>query len=93
MCPVGNDYHAHLADVQKVIPEKTPEKVAKAKGFKQARTDGDEIDGLNEWNRRWVGPDGYKGIVAKQLQAFKKQQADLAQAGRQTTSAKDEQGE
>jgi hypothetical protein len=26
VCPVGNDYHAHLADVQKVIPEKTPEK-------------------------------------------------------------------
>src|SRR6476620_12568930 len=29
VCPVGNDYHAHLADIQKHIPEKTPEKVAK----------------------------------------------------------------
>src|ERR687891_228871 len=26
VCPVGNDYHAHLADVHKVIPERTPEK-------------------------------------------------------------------
>ncbi|MFN2645608.1 MAG: hypothetical protein ABR570_11490, partial [Burkholderiales bacterium] len=24
VCPVGNDYHAHLADVHKQIPEKTP---------------------------------------------------------------------
>ena len=28
VCPVGNDYHAHLADFQKVIPETPPEKVA-----------------------------------------------------------------
>ena len=31
VCPVGNDYHAHLADLQKAIPEKTPEKVAMGK--------------------------------------------------------------
>src|SRR4249920_1102382 len=37
VCPVGNDYHAHLADIQKVIPEKTPEKVAKAAAFKEGR--------------------------------------------------------
>jgi ferredoxin len=74
VCPVGNDYHAHLADMQKVIPEKTPEKVAKARGFKAARKDGAEIDGLNAWNIRWVGPDGYQGIVARQLQDFKKRQ-------------------
>ena len=71
VCPVGNDYHAHLAPLQKVIPEKTPEKVDKANAFKQARKSGAEIDGLNDWNRRWVGPEGYKGIVARQLQAFK----------------------
>ena len=74
VCPVGNDYHAHLAEIQKVIPEKTPEKVAKGKRFKQARKDGEPIDGLNDWNIRWVGPEGYKGIVARQLQAFKAQQ-------------------
>lgn len=74
VCPVGNDYHAHLADMQKVIPEKTPEKVEKAKGFKEARKSGAEIAGLNEWNKRWVGADGYQGIVARQLQEFKKRQ-------------------
>ncbi len=78
VCPVGNDYHAHLSSEQKVIPEKTPEKVARGKAFKQARKDGDEIDGLNQWNRRWVGPDGYQGMVARQMQEFKKQQAQRA---------------
>lgn len=76
VCPVGNDYHAHLAHNQKVIPEKTDDKVAKAKAFKQARKAGDDIDGLNQWNERWVGPEGYQGIVARQLQAFKKAQAE-----------------
>ena len=76
VCPVGNDYHAHLATLQKVIPETTPEKKAKAAGFKQARRDGAEIAGLNDWNIRWVGPDGYQGIVARQLQEFKKRQKE-----------------
>ena len=31
VCPVGNDYHAYLAEPQKVIPEKTPEKVSTEK--------------------------------------------------------------
>ena len=30
------------------------------------------IAGLNDWNIRWVGPDGYKGMVARQLQEFKR---------------------
>ena len=85
VCPVGNDYHAHLADVQKKIPEKTPEKVAKAKGFKQARVDGEPVTGLDDWNIRWVGTEGYQGIVARQLQEFKKAQAER--------SALDEGGE
>lgn len=79
VCPVGNDYHAHLADLQKVIPEKTSEKVAKAKGFKQARKEGAEVAGLTDWNRRWVGPEGYQGIVARQLQEFKKRQKERAE--------------
>lgn len=74
VCPVGNDYHAFLAEHQKVIPEKTDEKVAKAKAYKQARKDGDAVSGLDDWNIRWVGQDGYQGIVARQLQAFKKEQ-------------------
>ena len=81
VCPVGNDYHAHLADIQKHIPEKTPEKVAKAAEFKQARKawDKDEkhdIPGLSEWNLRWVGEKGYQGIVARQLQEFKRLQKE-----------------
>jgi epoxyqueuosine reductase QueG len=81
VCPVGNDYHAHLADIQKVIPERTPEKAAKAAAFKEGRKawDKDEkhdIPGLSEWNVRWVGEKGYQGIVAKQLQEFKRLQKE-----------------
>ncbi|MBI3707140.1 MAG: hypothetical protein HY246_05615 [Proteobacteria bacterium] len=89
VCPVGNDYHAHLAELQKVIPEKTPEKVAIAKGFKEARARGDEISGLDAWNIRWVGPDGYKGIVSRQLQEFKKLQQERARLPAAAESAKD----
>ena len=78
VCPVGNDYHAHLAGPQKYIPEKTPEKVEKAKQFKTARAEGAPVPGLDDWNIRWVGPDGYKGMVARQLQAFKKAQSARA---------------
>ncbi len=40
VCPVGNDYHAHLADFQKAIPEKTPEKVALGKRWRDDRQQG-----------------------------------------------------
>ena len=80
VCPVGNDYHAHLAEIQKVVPEKTPGKVAKAKAYKAARRAGADIPGLDEWNRRWVGPDGYRGIVGRQLRAFRDEQARRAAA-------------
>jgi ferredoxin len=94
VCPVGNDYHAHLAEPQKIIPEKTPDKVALAKARQDARRRGDPIAGLNDWNVRWVGPDGYKGIVARQLQEFKKLQKERAAsaqtAARARTPASDE---
>jgi hypothetical protein len=80
VCPVGNDYHAHRAEPQKIIPEKTPEKVALAKAMQAARKRGDGGGGLNEWNIRWVGPDGYKAIVARQLQQFKRLQNERAAA-------------
>ena len=82
VCPVGNDYHAFLADIQKAIPEKTPEKVEKAKEFKGVRKRGEDTPGLDAWNIRWVGSEGYKGIVARQLQAFKKHQREREQAAR-----------
>ncbi len=86
VCPVGNDYHAWLADDQKVIPEKTPDKVARAKAYKAARKNGEPVSGLDEWNRRWVGPDGYKGIVARQLKAFRERQAERKAAADAETS-------
>lgn len=61
VCPVGEDYHAHLARPQRAIPEKTPEKVARGKALKQARRSGEPIPGLSSWNIRWVGPEGYRG--------------------------------
>ncbi len=79
VCPVGNDYHAHLADGQREIPERSADKDAKAKAYKAARKAGAEVSGLNEWNVRWVGPDGYQGIVGRQLQAFKQAQQARAQ--------------
>jgi hypothetical protein len=85
VCPVGNDYHSHLADVQKAIPEKTPEKVALGKSWRDDRLRGAEIDGLSDWNKRWVGPDGYQGMVARQLQDFKKDQERRKQAALATT--------
>ena len=61
-----------------MIPEKTAEKVAKAAGMKEARKTGAPVAGLDEWNRRWVGPEGYKGMVARQMQEFKKAQKERA---------------
>ena len=78
VCPVGDDYHAHLAESQKAIPERTPEKAAKGKAMKAARQAGDAVAGLDEWNIRWVGPEGYRQLVARQLQAFKQKQAERA---------------
>src|SRR6516165_4328194 len=80
VCPVGDDYHAHLAEPQKAIPEKTPEKVTLAKERQAARKRGEPGAGLNDWNIRWVGPEGYKGIVARQLQDFKRRQQARAAA-------------
>ncbi len=84
VCPVGNDYHAFLADAQKSIPEKTDEKVAKAKGYAAVRKAGEDAPGLDNWNIRWVGPDGYQGIVGRQLQAFK-----AAQKAKQAADTED----
>ena len=86
VCPVGNDYHAHLVDAQRAIPEKTPEKVALGKAFKESRARGEEIAGLDGWNIRWVGPDGYRGMVGRQLQAFMQAQKRRGEAQAETTT-------
>jgi hypothetical protein len=89
VCPVGDDYFAHLADVQKDIPEKTPEKVQLARDYKERRRHGEEIAGLDPWNVRWVGPDGYKGIVARQVQDFKRRQQARIDELKEKTKATD----
>lgn len=72
VCPVGDDYHAFLAEPQKVIPENTPERIAKGQSYKEARKAGGDVPGLSEWNVRWVGPDGYSGKASKaQRKKFK----------------------
>jgi len=75
---VGNDSQTNIAEVQKVIPERTPEKTVIQKQWQQARKAGEPGAGLSEWNARWVGPEGYKGMVSKQLQEFKKRQKELS---------------
>lgn len=85
VCPVGNDYHAFLAKPQKVIPEKTDEKTAKGKRFKAARLAGEPTSGLSEYNQRWVGEDGYQGMMAKQLKLFKKSQKKHRDKGKDTS--------
>ena len=86
VCPVGNDYHAHLAKPQKDIPEKTPEKVAKGKAFKAARDASEPATGLSDYNLRWVGEDGYQGVVARQLRAFRDRQQALSEEFEQDKS-------
>ena len=66
VCPPGDDY-AYLVEPQKRIPEKTPAKVAKAKRYKEARRSGELVPGLSDWNVRWIGPEGYKGLVTRRL--------------------------
>ena len=94
VCPVGNDYHAHLADVQKVIPEKSPEKTALGKRYKESRVrhdrgEGEKLPGLSDWNLRWVGSEGYQGMVARQMQAYKKLQRDRLE--RQASGSADQE--
>ena len=66
VCPIGDDYHRHLGGHQKQIPEKSESKVALGREYRQARQSGDEVSGLNDWNIRWVGPEGYTGESAWQ---------------------------
>jgi epoxyqueuosine reductase QueG len=61
VCPVGDDYHAHLADPQKAIPEKTPEKVTLAKARQAARKRGEPIAGLDAWNTAGSVPRATRG--------------------------------
>jgi hypothetical protein len=55
-----------------VIPERTPEKLDKGRAFKDARKAGQEVAGLNDWNLRWVGPEGYSGRAVREFNRRRK---------------------
>ncbi len=81
VCLVGTDYHAFLDQDQKEIPEWTEEKQAIGEAMKQARRAGDEVAGLDPWNIRWVGPEGYTGKAAKTVRdVFRAEQKARAEA-------------
>ena len=89
VCPAGNDYHAFLADPQKRIPERTEEKAERGREYRRIRREGGDAPGLDDWNIRWVGPEGYRGLVARELQAFKKREAAKIEAGRAVAESGD----
>lgn len=56
VCPVGQDYEAHLREIQEEIPERTPEKEARLREMEQQREAGDRGP---HWahSARWIeGP-------------------------------------
>ena len=64
--------------------------IALGKTYKENRAKGEPIAGLSDYNSRWVGPEGYKGMVARQLQEFKKQQASRSDAASNAALADEE---
>ena len=54
VCPVGNDYHAYLRQSLKRLSRKHRKRYPSSSKLREARKNGDEIDGLNDWNIRWV---------------------------------------
>jgi|TARA_B100000959_G_scaffold280962_1_gene343893 epoxyqueuosine reductase QueG len=66
VCPIGDDYTGHLHPSQRVIPEKTPDKIEKAASYQEAHRYRADVVGLNEWNIRWVGREDYRGTAVKE---------------------------
>jgi ferredoxin len=60
VCPVGADYNQFLKDAQREIPEKTDEKVARARQLLGIRKRGEPIRGMADGRVRWIGEDGYR---------------------------------
>ena len=59
VCPVGDDYNRFLKDAQREIPEKSDEKVQRAKQLLQIRKKGEPIPGMADGRIRWIGEAGY----------------------------------
>ncbi|MGH7304961.1 MAG: hypothetical protein ACRELZ_16895, partial [Candidatus Rokuibacteriota bacterium] len=60
VCPVGEDYNLFLKEAQREIPEKTAEKVARARELLGIRKRGEPIRGMADGRVRWIGEDGYR---------------------------------
>ncbi len=91
VCPVGNDYHAHLAEPAEGDSREDARegRAGQAVQGRPRRAESGRRRGpwrvFDDWNARWVGPDGYQGMVARQMQDFKakqKQRADLQRPAR-----------
>jgi epoxyqueuosine reductase QueG len=54
VCPVGEDYEAHLREVQEAIPERTPGKEARLAAMAAAREAGDRGPHFAR-SARWIG--------------------------------------
>lgn len=60
VCPVGEDYNRFLREEQREIPEKTDDKVARARALLGIHRRGEPVAGLSEGRVRWVGEAGYR---------------------------------
>jgi len=60
VCPVGEDYNRFLREDQREIPEKTDEKVARARELLGITKKGAPVPGMAEGRIRWIGEDGYR---------------------------------
>ena len=60
VCPVGDDYNRFLKEAQREIPEKTDEKVARARALLGIRRRGEPVRGMTDGRVRWIGEDGYQ---------------------------------
>lgn len=60
VCPVGDDYNRFLKDPQREIPEKTEDKIARARELLRVRRSGEPVPGMAEGRIRWIGEAGYR---------------------------------
>jgi hypothetical protein len=57
---VGDDSLRFLKDAQRDIPEKTDDKVARARELLGIRKRNEPVRGMADGRVRWIGEDGYR---------------------------------
>lgn len=60
VCPVGEDYNRFLKEHQREIPEKTDEKVERARELLGIKKRGESVPGMADGRIRWIGENGYR---------------------------------